>query len=70
VKPNLKKRPLKLNKSKGRKQRCRSETAQLSMHAVQATSSKVNTFVLQVYIGKVKATALVDTGRLGVLVHS
>jgi hypothetical protein len=40
------------------------------MHAVQATSSKLNTFVLQVYIGKVKATALVDTGRLGVLVHS
>jgi hypothetical protein len=42
------------------KQNC--ETAQLSMHAVEGTSSKVNTFVLQVYIGKVHAIVLVDTG--------
>jgi predicted aspartyl protease len=50
------------------KQNC--ETAQLSMHAVQGTSSKVNTFVLQVCIGKLKATALVDTGSTGTFIDS
>jgi hypothetical protein len=32
---------------------------------VEGTSSKVNTFVLQVYIGKVHAIVLVDTGWQG-----
>jgi hypothetical protein len=50
------------------KQNC--ETAQLSMNAVQGTSSKVNTFVLQVYIGKLKATALVDTGSTRTFIDS
>jgi hypothetical protein len=46
------------------------ETAQLSMHVVQGTSSKVNTFALHVYIGKVKAMALVDTGSTGTFIDS
>jgi FtsZ-interacting cell division protein YlmF len=46
------------------------ETSQISMHSLQGTNSKVNNFVLQVYIGKVKATALVDTGSTGTFIDS
>lgn len=46
------------------------DTAQLSLHAVQGTSSKVGTFVLHVHIGKTKAVALVDTGSTPSLILS
>lgn len=40
-------------------------TAQLSVHAVQGTSSTTSTFILRVLVGKVGALALVDTGSEG-----
>jgi hypothetical protein len=44
--------------------------SQLSMYAVQATSSAVSTVVLTVCTGKIKATALVDTDIQAALEHS